>query len=107
MTDGQETDRLRKLDERLDALKATQEPGAPPKDYSTAEMGWRMVTELVAGLMIGAGLGYGLDVVLGTLPILLVIFTGLGFAAGVKVMLRTATEMQKRQSELAEEREKG
>ena len=52
-----------------------------------------MVTELVAGLLIGFGIGYGLDVLLGTTPILLVLFTLLGFAAGVRVMMRTAAEL--------------
>ncbi len=41
------------------------------------------------------GIGYGLDVLFGTLPIFLIIFALLGFAAGVKTMLRTAAEMNK------------
>ena len=55
-----------------------------------------MVIELVSGLGIGFGIGYGLDILLGTLPILLVLFTLLGFAAGVKTMLRTAQEFQEK-----------
>ena len=53
-----------------------------------------MVTELVSGLLIGVGLGYGLDVLFGTLPIFLVVFTLLGFVAGVNVMMRTSKEIQ-------------
>ena len=101
MAPGQETERLKKLEARLDAVKQAQAPEAPPKDFASAELGWRMVTELVAGLLIGAGIGYGLDVLFGTLPILLVVFIGLGFAAGVRVMMRTAAEMQMRQEDLA------
>jgi len=52
-----------------------------------------MVIELVAGLGIGFGMGYGLDAVFGTMPFLLVVFTLLGFAAGIKTMMRTAKEM--------------
>jgi ATP synthase protein I len=59
-----------------------------------AQQGWRMVTELVSGLLIGVGLGYGLDVLFGTLPIFLVVFTLLGFVAGVNVMMRTSKEIQ-------------
>jgi ATP synthase protein I len=63
-----------------------------------------MVIELVAGLGIGFGIGYGLDSLFGTLPILLVLFTLLGLAAGVKTMLRSAQEVQKtKQAELAED----
>jgi ATP synthase protein I len=53
-----------------------------------------MVTELVSGLLIGFGIGYGLDVFFETLPIFTVVFIFLGFAAGVRVMLSTARELQ-------------
>jgi ATP synthase protein I len=58
---------------------------------------WRMVIELVSGMAIGFGLGYGLDVLFGTLPILMIVFTLLGFVAGVRTMLSTAREIQKDQ----------
>ena len=48
--------------------------------------------------------GYGLDVLFGTLPIFLVLFTLLGLAAGVKTMLRSAQEIQeKKLAEMAEQ----
>ena len=53
-----------------------------------------MVIELVAGLLIGFGMGYGLDSLFGTLPIFLILFTLLGFVAGVRTMMRTAREFQ-------------
>ncbi len=62
--------------------------------YSQAQMAWRMVVELVAGLGIGFGIGYGLDWLLGTTPWLMVVFTLLGFAAGVQTMIRSAREIQ-------------
>jgi ATP synthase protein I len=49
-----------------------------------------MVTELVAGLLVGFGIGLGLDALFGTRPWLLVLFTLLGFWAGIRVMMRTA-----------------
>ena len=48
-------------------------------------------------MAIGFGLGYGLDVSFGTLPILMIVFTLLGFVAGVRTMLSTAREIQKDQ----------
>jgi ATP synthase protein I len=60
-----------------------------------ANMAWRMVIELVAGIVIGFGIGYGLDRLFGTLPVFLILFTGLGFVAGVRTMMRTAQEVQK------------
>ena len=53
------------------------------------------VIELATGIMLGCGIGYGLDVLFGTLPVLLIIFSLLGFGAGVRVMMGTAREMAK------------
>ena len=58
-----------------------------------AQVGWRMVIELVTGLIIGAGIGYGVDWLFGTIPLFLVVFTLLGFASGVQTMLRSAREL--------------
>lgn len=95
MADEPDPAQLKALAERIARVKAEHAPG-PRKEahYSQAQQGWRMVLELVSGLGIGFCIGYGLDVLFGTLPFLLVLFTLLGFAAGVKVMLRTAKELQ-------------
>ena len=82
------------LDERIARLKGKEAKPHQEEHYSQAQMGWRMVIELVAGLGIGFGIGYGLDSLFGTLPIFLVLFTLLGFAAGVQTMMRTAKEFQ-------------
>ena len=95
MQEGPDPVRLKKLEERIEAAKQSHAPRPPVEQhYSAASQGWRMVIELVAGLAIGFGIGYGLDWAFGTLPIFLVIFTLLGFVAGVKTMLRTAREIQ-------------
>jgi len=93
---------MAQLEARIAAAKQAQAP-KPRADehYSQANLAWRMVIELVAGLGIGFGIGYGLDRLFGTLPILLVLFTLLGFAAGVKTMIRSAREIQ--EQKLADE----
>jgi ATP synthase protein I len=92
--EGDGGDRLKQLESRIASARKAHAPDKPHQEehYSKAQQGWRMVSELVAGLVIGFGIGYGLDVLLGTTPILLVLFTLLGFAAGVRVMMRTAAE---------------
>lgn len=95
MTDPDESERLARLEKRIDKLKGKDAP-PPHQDshYSQAQLAWRMVIELVAGLLIGFGMGYGLDRLFGTLPIFLVLFTLLGLAAGINTMLRSAREIQ-------------
>ena len=96
MGDPSDQEQLRELEERIARARAAQAP-KPRMDehYSGAQLAWRMVIELVAGLGIGFGIGYGLDTLLGTMPLFLVLFIGLGFAAGIKTMLRTAQEVQR------------
>ena len=90
--------RLAALDERIAAAKGAQEPVSNPQGdhYSQAQLAWRMVIELVAGLAIGFGIGYGLDWAFGTMPVFLVLFIFAGLAAGVKTMLRSAKEVQEK-----------
>ena len=66
--------RLEALEKRIaEAKKAVDPPRSAEGDkYSQAQLAWRMVIELVAGLAIGFGIGYGLDTLLGTMPIFLV-----------------------------------
>ncbi|HCQ64206.1 MAG TPA: F0F1 ATP synthase subunit I [Rhodobacteraceae bacterium] len=88
-------DRLEAIGDRLEKLKTgAEEPPHMKKDYAQANLAWRMVIELVAGLGIGFGVGYGLDRLFGTMPLFLVIFVLLGLAAGVKTMLSSAKEIE-------------
>ncbi len=88
--------RLEALEAKLAEKRAVDEP-TPHMDehYSQAQHAWRMVIELVAGLAIGFGMGFGLDKLFGTAPFLMIVFTLLGFVAGIRTMMRTAKEMQK------------
>ena len=98
MSGDTDAERLRALNERLAAARPA--PGARHAEtgHGQAQLAWRMVIELVAGLGIGFLLGYGLDALLGTQPWLMVVFTLLGFAAGVKTMIASAREMDARPS---------
>ena len=52
-----------------------------------------MVVELVTGMLLGVSLGIALDYIFGTEPICLIVFSLLGFMAGVKTMMATAKKM--------------
>ncbi|MEL7132305.1 MAG: AtpZ/AtpI family protein [Pseudomonadota bacterium] len=95
MTDPEDADRLKALSARIDAVREESAPKPrTPDHHSQAQLAWRMVIELVAGLGIGFGMGYGLDALFGTSPWLMIVFIFLGFAAGVQTMMRSAKEVQ-------------
>jgi ATP synthase protein I len=100
MSDGPDPDRMNALEEKLKAKRKAMTP-VPAEEHhlSQAQAGWRMVTELVVGLLLGFGFGYGLDLFFETLPIFLIIFTMLGFAGGVRAMMRTAKDIAAKQAQ--------
>lgn len=108
MSDEPDPERLKALEARLRAMKGEEAENAPREgtDLNQANLGWQMIVELVVGIAIGFGMGYGLDRFFGTMPIMLVLFTLLGFAAGIKVMLGTAAQMQQQAAAKAGAKEK-
>jgi ATP synthase protein I len=59
-------------------------------DPSALARGFRLSTELVAGVLAGAGIGWLLDRWLGISPWGMIVFLLLGFAAGVLNVMRVA-----------------
>ncbi|MBA3910052.1 MAG: F0F1 ATP synthase subunit I [Rhodobacter sp.] len=103
MASEPDPDRLRALEARLARVKGQAEPVRTNtvKGFSQGEVAWRMVIELVTGMLLGVAIGYGLDVLMGTLPIFLIIFSLFGFAAGVKTMLGSARQLAQRAADKA------
>jgi ATP synthase protein I len=76
---------------RLEAARSRQGLNTPPKrpgnDLDAGASPWgiglRVGVELVSAMVVAVAIGYGLDWVFGTRPILTAIFVLLGGAAGV------------------------
>ena len=83
---------LDKLDRKIEEFKS-KKPKNSPKRLKVQNDGWRMVIELVTGMILGVSLGMALDYIIGSQPIFLIVFTLLGFMAGVKTMIATAKKM--------------
>jgi ATP synthase protein I len=88
--------RLRRLGDELGHDRPGRSPqaeGPPPGSVGSGmARGIRLSTELVAGVLVGAGIGWGLDRWLGISPWGLIVFLLLGFAAGVLNVVRAAGE---------------
>jgi ATP synthase protein I len=81
----------RSLKDRLDAARSRQGLDSSPKpsgptnlvDGSMLGLGLRVGAEVIAALLVGLAIGWGLDRVLGTRPIFLGLFILIGGAAGM------------------------
>ena len=52
--------------------------------------GFQLSSELIAGVVVGALIGWGFDRLLSTSPFGLIVFLLIGFAAGVLNLIRSA-----------------
>jgi ATP synthase protein I len=87
--------RFKRLGERLGHVHSDRPSESNPGQRQTADpsaiaRGFRLSTELVAGVLAGAGLGWVLDYWLGISPWGMIVFLLLGFAAGVLNVMRVA-----------------
>ena len=91
--------RLGSLDHRLSEIRdsrkiRTDQPGTesgdPAARASAMALGFRLSSELVAGVAVGAGIGWGFDRLLSTSPFGFIVFLLLGFTAGVFNVVRYA-----------------
>ena len=62
-------------------------------DMSGLSRGFRLASEFAAAILVGAGLGYLIDMVLPTRPWAMIVLLLLGFAAGVLNVVRATREM--------------
>lgn len=92
-------DRLSKLDAKLDDVQKTRQKAAETQEDKVMRsrgmaMGLRMSTELVAAIIVGGLIGYGLDQWFETTPWLFLVFFMLGCAAGMINVTRAFNKMQ-------------
>ena len=59
-------------------------------------LGFRLSSELIAGVGVGALMGWGFDRLLSTSPFGLIVFVLVGFTAGVLNVIRSAGVAQNR-----------
>jgi ATP synthase protein I len=91
--------RLGSLDHRLSEIRdnrklRTDQSGTESGDTaartSAMALGFRLSSELIAGVVVGAAIGWGVDRWLSTTPFGLIVFLLLGFTAGVVNVVRSA-----------------
>jgi ATP synthase protein I len=96
--------RLGSLDRRLSEIRdsrkiRTDQPGRGSEDgaarVSAMARGLRLSSELIAGVVVGAAIGWGIDHLLSTSPFGLIAFFLLGFIAGLVNLVRSAGGMSR------------
>src|SRR4051812_21449660 len=91
--DDPDARRLADLEGRLRKARGNREVRREDPSPSKLGAAFRLVTELLAAVIVGGGIGWALDRVFGTSPLLLIVMFMLGVAAGMRNVIRTARQM--------------
>ncbi len=104
MTEGDDLPHASKdlegLSDRLAAARERAEIEETIRRNATSALGggFQIAVEMLAALAVGTGLGYMADQLFGTLPWIMVAGIFLGFATGVRNMIRSAKRMNAKQN---------
>jgi ATP synthase protein I len=91
---GPDHDDLRDLGARLDEVRRRDEARKVQPPVTNLGIAFRFSTELFAATIVGAGLGWGLDRLIGTkFPVCMLVLGVLGAVAGVRNVMRAAKEI--------------
>ena len=88
--------RLHDLEGKVRDARLRHEPASSQAQDRGGAMGQalKLSTEMIAGVAVGGFIGWALDRLFGTAPILMVVFLILGAAAGIINVIRSAQRRQ-------------
>lgn len=99
--DGPRDEALKRLDQRLDAFTASREPKNAYQGARSASDGYRLLAELIGGILGGLGFGWVFDQVLHTSPLGMICGLLIGLVISVFVIVRQAGVMAAKASKEA------
>ena len=82
----------KRLKDMVRTVAARDQPGR--SRASAYNFGFRLAADLLAGVLGGFAIGWGLDYLLGTSPLFLLVLIVLGMAAGILNVIRAASSME-------------
>ena len=90
---------LEKLSQNREADKAHEQAQIDASQLAMTALGggFRIAIEMLVALGVGMGAGFGLDILLGTTPWIMVVGIFVGFAAGMRNAIRSAEKLNARQ----------
>lgn len=75
--------KLKSLENRIQDAQDQSNPPPPPAEDPNRTIGMRVGGEFMAHIMAGILLGWGLDTVFGTAPLMIVVMLLAGFGTGI------------------------
>ncbi|MCK7610779.1 AtpZ/AtpI family protein [Roseibium sediminicola] len=101
------SERRAQLNRKLDGIRAVEEKAARKSQSSSSgyAQAMKLSSEFIAGVLVGAGIGWVTDQWFGTSPFGLIVFLLLGFVAGVLNVLRSAGVVEDQDAKIQREKD--
>jgi len=91
-------ERLDELGRKIEAARGTPPEKGPEKPSGHINIAYRLSTEFVASVFVGAALGWGFDALTGLKPVGILLFSVLGVAAAFYAIFRAMRELNAEQT---------
>src|SRR5690606_33895711 len=87
---------IKRLNEQAESLQARATP--PPPDYGgkAASYGYRLLAEMIGGVLVGLAMGWGFDLWVGTMPWGMIVGVLVGFGVSIWMAVHSARKFRAR-----------
>ena len=87
---------IKRLNAQADSLKARATPEPVQYGEAAAGYGYRIMAEMIGGVFVGLGLGWGFDFLVGSMPWGIIVGTLLGFGVSIWLAVHSAKKLSAR-----------
>jgi ATP synthase protein I len=87
---------IKRLTAQADSLRARAIPEPPQYGGAAVGYGYRIMAEMLGGVFVGLGLGWGFDLVVGSMPWGIIAGTLLGFGVSIWLAVHSAKKLSAR-----------
>lgn len=87
---------IKRLNAQADSLKARATPEPPQYGGAAAGYGYRIMAEMIGGVFVGLGMGWGFDLLVGSMPWGIIVGTLLGFGVSIWLAVHSAKKLSAR-----------
>jgi ATP synthase protein I len=94
-SDPSRDEALARLEERANALEARETQGQIDWGQQASSQAYRILAELIGGVLVGCAIGFGVDWFAGTTPWGMIVGVLIGFGVAVWMAKRTADRLMK------------
>lgn len=93
-SENADQERLDELGRKIEAARKSSPEESPQRPSASHNLAYRLPTEFVAAVFVGAAFGWGFDVITGLKPVGIIVFSILGIVAAFHLVFRLMRKLE-------------